>query len=97
MAMWLIKKHIFILAFGLNIGIKKKNKIISLVWIFDEYSKPKPLASLNQSIGSVYDDLAYDEDPHLHCLEPTQHSWVLDPNYIKAQVVLIRKATWPPL
>jgi hypothetical protein len=54
------------------------------------------LASLNQSIGPVYGNLAYDEDPHLHCLEPTQHSWVLDPNYIKAPVVMIRKATRIP-
>ena len=30
------------------------------------------VASLNQSIGSMYDDLACDEDPHLHCLEPIQ-------------------------
>ena len=48
------------------------------------------VASLNQSIGSMYEDL------RLHCLEPTQHSWVLDPNYIKTQVVVVRKATWPP-
>ena len=34
---------------------------------------------------NVYDYLACDENPHLHCLEPTQHSWVLDPSYIKAQ------------
>ena len=34
--------------------------------------------------------------PLLHCLEPTQHTWVLDPNYIKAQVVMIRKATRLP-
>ena len=33
----------------------------------------------------MYGNLAYDEDSLLHCLEPTQHSWVLDPNYIKAQ------------
>ena len=44
----------------------------------------------------MYGDLAYDEDPHLHCIEPTQHSWVLDPNYIKAQVVMIGKATRLP-
>jgi hypothetical protein len=24
-----------------------------------------------------------------------KHSWVLDPNYIKAQVEMARKATWP--
>ena len=46
--------------------------------MFDEYSKPKSLASLNQFIGLVYDGLAYDEERHLHCLEPTQHSQVLD-------------------
>ena len=28
----------------------------------------------------VYDDLAYDEDPHFYCLEPTQNSWVIDPS-----------------
>ena len=27
-------------------------------------------------MGLVSDDLAYDADPHLHCLEPTQHSWL---------------------
>ena len=39
--------------------------------MFDEYSKSKPLVSLIQSLGFVYDDLEYDEDLHLHCLEPT--------------------------
>jgi hypothetical protein len=29
------------------------------------------LASLNQFLSHVYDDLACDEDPHFHCLEPT--------------------------
>ena len=38
------------------------------------------VVSLNQSLGPVYDDLAYDEDPHLCCLEPPQHGWVLDPS-----------------
>jgi hypothetical protein len=61
-----------------------------------EYSKSKLLAPLNQSIGPMYSNLAYDEDPHLHCLEPIQHSWVLDPNYIKAQVVMVGKATRLP-
>jgi hypothetical protein len=57
----------------------------------------KLLTSLNQSIGPVYgNNLAYDEDPHLHCLEPTQNSWVLDPNYIKGQVVMVGKATRLP-
>ena len=32
--------------------------LFSLNWIFDEYSKSKPLAFLNQSIGPVYDNLA---------------------------------------
>ena len=36
--------------------------------------------NLKRSLGPVYDNLAYDEDPHLHCLEPTQHSWVPDAN-----------------
>jgi hypothetical protein len=44
----------------------------------------------------VYGNLAYDEDPHLHCLELTQRSWVLDPNYIEAQVVMVGKATRLP-
>jgi hypothetical protein len=44
----------------------------------------------------MYGNLAYDEDPHIHFLEPTRHTWVLDPNYIKAQVVMVPKATWPP-
>jgi hypothetical protein len=63
------------LVFGLNIGIKKK----SLNWIFVQYAKSISLA-LNQSVRPMYDDHAYDEDPHLHCMEPTQHSWVLDPS-----------------
>ena len=73
----------------------RRNNIISLNWVFNEYSKSISLASLNQSIGIVYEDLEYDEDPHLHCMEPTQHSWNLDPNYIKVQVVMVRIATWP--
>ena len=73
----------------------RRNNIISLNWVFNEYSKSNSLASLNQSIGIVYEDLEYDEDPHLHCMEPTQHSWNLDPNYIKVQVVMVRIATWP--
>ena len=32
------------------------------------------VAFLNQSIGHLYHDLTYDEDPHLHCFKPTQHS-----------------------
>ena len=44
----------------------------------------------------MYGNLAYDEEPHLHCLEPTQHSWVLDPNHIKTQVEMVGKATWLP-
>jgi hypothetical protein len=40
--------------------------------MYDEYSKSKLLASLDQSLDqSVYGNLAYDEDPHLHYLEPT--------------------------
>ena len=66
MDMWLIMKKI-ILAFVLNIVIKKeKKKKISLNWIFDKFSKSKPLAPLNQSICPMYDDLTYDEDPHIH-------------------------------
>ena len=94
--MWLIETTCIHISIWIKHRYQEKN-IISFNWIFDEYSKSKPLASCNQSIGSVYDDdLAYDEDPHLHYLEPTQHSWVLDPKYIKAQVVMIRKATRPP-
>ena len=44
----------------------------------------------------VYDDLAYDEGPHLHCLEPTHNSWVLDPSQVKAELITLRKATWQP-
>ena len=48
---------------------KEKNSLNS---IFDEYSMSKSLAFFNQSLGPMYDDLAYDLDPHLLCLEPTQ-------------------------
>ena len=75
-----IKICIFILAFVLNIGIKKGKMFYSLNYIFDDSSKSEPLASLNQYIGPVYDDLGYDEDSHLRCLEPTECSWVLDPS-----------------
>ena len=44
-----IKKCIFVLTFLLNIDIKKETILVSL-------------ASLNQYIGHVYDNLAYDED-----------------------------------
>ena len=44
-----IKK--IILAFGLNLSLK-----------FDEYSKSKPLASLDQSLGPLYDDIGYNEE-----------------------------------
>ena len=64
--------------------------------MFDVYSKSKLLVSLNQFIGPMYDNLANDEDPHRHCLEPTQHSWVLDPNHIKVQVEVVGKATRLP-
>ena len=40
----------------------------------------------------MYDDLAYDEDPHFHCLESTQHSWILDVRHIKAQLVMMCKS-----
>jgi hypothetical protein len=46
----------------------KEEKRKTSIECFDEYSNPKPLASLNQSLGLVYDNLAYDDDPHLHCL-----------------------------
>ena len=58
--------------------------MFSLNWILNEYSKSKPLASLNQSVGFVYDDLAYDEDfhhtsqrlPALHIFLPKQWSQI---------------------
>ena len=56
------KIYTLILAFGLH--IRKKENVFSFNWIFYEYSKSKPLASLNWSIGPMYDDLAYDEDPY---------------------------------
>ena len=51
--------------------------------MFNEYIKSKLLYFLNQSLGHAYDNHAYDEDYHLHFLEPTsptQNSWVLDPS-----------------
>ena len=73
--MWFILKSIFTFVFWPNIGTKKGDRMN------DDYPKSKPLASLLQSLGPVYDDdLAYDEDSQLHYLEPTQHSWVLDPS-----------------
>ena len=57
--------------FGLNISVTQWTTILSLDWIFDEYWKSKSLVSLNQYIGLVYYDLAYDEDSYLHHLEPT--------------------------
>jgi hypothetical protein len=68
------------LAFGLNIEDKGRTNDFSLNRLFDEYTKSEALASLNQYIGRVYDNLTYNEDPHLHCREPTQHSWELDPS-----------------
>ena len=60
--MFHIEKHTFILAFGLNRGTKdegkkkkKRRKKKQKKAFVDEYSKSKPLVSL--------DDLAYDEDP----------------------------------
>ena len=69
------KKCIFILTYALNIDIKRSN-IVNINLIFNKYSKSKPLAPLNQDIGLVYDTFIYDEDPHFHCIEPTQHNWV---------------------
>ena len=88
MARWLnLRNYIFISAFVLNIDLKKERKIIfSLHWISDVYAKSTPLASLNQYIGLMYDDLGYDENPHLHFLEPAQHSWVLHPSYTKYDI-----------
>ena len=59
-----------------------------------KYSKSNSLASLIWSLDPVYHDLAYDKDTHFHCIELTQHNWVLDPS--KAQLLTLRKATWPP-
>ena len=52
-----------------------KEKECSFNWIFHAHSKSKPLVFWNQSLGPMYEDLVYDEDPHLHCLELTQHNW----------------------
>ena len=78
----------------------KKKKIIASIGYLMKYSKSEPLASLGQSLGPLHDDLACDEDPYLHSLEPTrdclelaQHSWVLYPSYIKAQHGLLRDHT----
>ena len=62
-----------ILAFGINIGIKKERKFILIKKNY-EYSNSKPLALVYQSLGPVQHDLAYEEGPHLHCLELAQHS-----------------------
>ena len=94
--MWLILENYIHINLWAKHRHQERKNIFSFNWIFDEYSKSKLLAFLNQSIDHVYGNLVYDEDPLLHCLESTQHSWVLDPNYIKAQVVMVRKATWPP-
>ena len=34
----------------------------------------------------MYDNLAYDEDPHFHCMVTTHIVWVLDPSYIKVNM-----------
>jgi len=41
---------------------KERKGVFRLHWVFDEYVKSKPLASLNQSMRPVYDNLAYDKD-----------------------------------
>ena len=51
-------------------------EVVKVLW----YSKSKPLVSLIQSLDHVYDDLGDDEDTHLHCLDSTQHSCILDPS-----------------
>ena len=53
---------------GEKLGINKKK--LSMNSVFDEFSKSKPLASLQRFLGLVYDGFAYDENPHFHCLEP---------------------------
>ena len=53
--------------------------IVCLFFDLNKHIHVNPLVSLTQSIGPVYDDLAYDEETHFHCLEPTQHSWVPRP------------------
>ena len=77
----IIKTTFYISLFFLNIDIKKERIFLaSIRYLMNIQSQNTTVASLNQYIGPVYDDLGYDEDPHLHCLEPTQHSWVLDPS-----------------
>jgi hypothetical protein len=41
---------------------QERTHVFSLNWIFDEYSKSTLLASLNQFIGPVYGNFAYDEE-----------------------------------
>jgi hypothetical protein len=60
-----IKKKKNILVLGLNIGIKKESIPLASIEYLMKSQSQKPLASLHQSIGHVYDDLAGDEDPHL--------------------------------
>ena len=55
------------LVFGLNTSTKKKRKF-NLSCIFDEYSKSDALASLNLSMGPVYNNLAYHGGPPLSLL-----------------------------
>ena len=69
--MWLIqninnkknKNNKSVEAFGLHIGIKKKYPQLNTWWIL----KVKTIGFVN-SVGPMYNDLDYDEDPHRHCL-----------------------------
>ena len=89
MAMWLIHREIYICLWANHRHEEKTRRPHLNIQV-------EATSFLNQSLGPMYDNLAHNEDLHLHCLEPTQHSWGLDPNYIKTQVVMVRKATWPP-
>jgi hypothetical protein len=79
-------------------GIKKgKTIFVSIEYLMNIQSDNYYSSFLKLIHGScVYGILAYDEDVCLHCLQPTQHSWVLNPNFIKAHVVMVCKATRLP-
>jgi hypothetical protein len=49
----------------LKIGVEHGGVVITLNILFN-------VASLDRSLCTMYDDLAYDEDLPLHCLESTQ-------------------------
>ena len=68
--------------YGYVLDIKRYNYIS--LWAKHSYQeRKKKLVSIEylrniQIQYPVYNSLAYNEDPHLHCLEPSQHSWVAE-------------------